>query len=194
MDANSQKGKSVMTFLKTPVDPLMTGVMMPLYRVILKILGFTACVVCAVALSRFLFEAAMVRGSSMQPTLCDGECYLAARQFSEKSVKTGSIVCIQITDGVYASDKRFVKRVVGIPGDFVEICSGILYVNGKESPYQFDYIVSAGIIGSGGLRLGRDEYFVMGDNRNNSTDSRIFGAVRFDEITNIVFTKFRIRY
>lgn len=185
---------SVMTFLKTPVDPSLTGATVPLYRVVLRILSFTACVICAVALSRFLFETAMIRGNSMLPTLNDGECYLTVRQFDEKSVKIGSIVCIQLTDGVYASDKRFVKRVVGVPGDFVEIRSGILYLNGKESPYQFDYIVNAGIIGSDGLRLGDDEYFVMGDNRNNSTDSRVFGAVKFNEITNIVFTKFKIRY
>ena len=79
----------------------------------------------------------------------------------------------------------YVKRVVGVPGDTVEFRDGRLYVNGimEENP-DFDKIADPGIADEP-VKVGQDEFFVLGDNRNNSEDSRSgnIGLVKRNQIT-----------
>lgn len=65
----------------------------------------------------------------------------------------------------------YIKRVVAVPGDTVQIIDGYLYVNGALVVDEFDKIANAGIA-EDKITLGEDEFFVLGDNRNNSEDSR----------------------
>ena len=76
------------------------------------------------------------------------------------------------------------KRVIGAPGDTVEIRDNAVYVNHKqiEEPYLNEPMKTRDCI----CKLKEDEWFVMGDNRNHSLDSRAFGAVRTEEIRNLV--------
>ena len=87
-------------------------------------------------------------------------------------------------------DTNFVKRVVGLPGDTIEIRDGYLYVNGDryEEPYVDDEYRSGRLNTFGPYTVPEGEYFVMGDHRNNSNDSRSQGAISRDMIIGHVRT------
>ena len=74
----------------------------------------------------------------------------------------------------YPDDEKqlFIKRIIGLPGEKVQIREGRLYINGKEQKRFKENILSAGLAAYE-IKLGEDEYFVLGDNYNNSEDSRV---------------------
>ena len=123
----------------------------------------------------FLYQPVKVEGTSMAPLLSDQE-----RIFINKFVYR--FEPIQRRDVVvfwYPLDhsKSFIKRVIGLPGESVEIRQGIVYVNGHaiDEPYvpaQYEDMSDFGPI-----RVPKDNYFVMGDHRISSNDSRVFGPV-----------------
>ena len=87
-------------------------------------------------------------------------------------------------------DTNFVKRVVGLPGDTIEIRGGYLYINGDryEEPYISDEYRSGRLNTFGPYTVPAGEYFVMGDHRNNSNDSRSQGTISRDMIIGHVRT------
>lgn len=161
----------------------------PLYKIVLRWVGMIAFVIGLSVCVRFFFQEAIISGNSMNPTFYDGERYMTIRQFGETSVDYGTIVCFSSED---TNGQTYIKRVVGLPGDTVVVHDGVLYVNNIETDYSYDTILSGGIIDEAYCVLEENEYFVMGDNRNHSMDSRDFGPVAFDEITNIVITWFKL--
>ena len=130
-------------------------------------------------LNHFVFNLSTVQGYSMEPTLEEKEWLFINRVvylFGEP--ERGDIVILRDPKRDLGRNQYLVKRVIGVPGDTVEIRGGKLYINGEwfEEPY-IDTPIEDGDMAP--VTIGEDEYFVMGDNRHwrSSLDSREFGPV-----------------
>ena len=137
----------------------------------------------ALLINSFVFFFARVEGSSMLGTLKDGEVLFVWRAgYVFGQPQRGDIVIChypKTKDGGYLDQKNtcYVKRVIGLPGDTVSIRQGTVYINGealKESYLETERIDSQSMEA---VVLEEGEYFLMGDNRSDSTDSRRMGAV-----------------
>lgn len=133
-----------------------------------------------------------VTGDSMAPTANDGDKFLAIKKPLYKGVKRGDIVGARSE----ALGIDMIKRVVGLPGEHIEVTKkeGLL-INGKrldetylDDKYRKDF---SWIAKDNGWTLADDEVFLMGDNRDISTDSRSFGPLKIDEINNKIVLKLK---
>ena len=128
----------------------------------------------------FLYQPVKVEGTSMAPLLSDQErIFINKFVYRFEPIDRGDVVVFW-----YPLDrsKSFIKRVIGLPGDTIEIRSGHLYLDGKEM--QEPYVPANYLDGSSyaARKIPPDEYFVMGDHRDSSNDSRMFGTVPRDYI------------
>jgi len=115
---------------------------------------------------------------SMEPTLYEGQYLLISKQTHKIwPLKRGDIVVFRFPRN---PTKNYIKRLIGLPGEKVELRSGQLYINGELMPEPWLVKPMRGY--SGQWQLGEDEHFVMGDNRNNSSDSRAWGTVSSQHI------------
>jgi signal peptidase I len=152
---------------------------------------------------RASFQNYRVHGHSMDPTLQDGEFLLVNRlEYSRIDIdKLGRFIPFLDTSGdqkrnvFHGPDRgdiviledprdpsgdRLVKRVIGLPGEKLEIVNGVVYINGHKLDEPYIKQVPTG--NTPPIVLPADEYFVMGDNRNNSDDSRFLGLIPRDLI------------
>ena len=122
-------------------------------------------------LIHYVGEQTTVQGNSMYPLLSDRDQIIIDKvsyHFSDPKRFDIVVFPFQYQEGTY-----YIKRVIGLPGETVRIMDQNIYINGTllDDPYGYEPIVSAGLA-SETITLGQDEYFVLGDNRNNSSDSR----------------------
>ena len=133
------------------------------------IMVFVVAAALAFVVRTFIFEPVRVDGASMMDTLVDGE-YMIATKFDYllgDPERFDIVICNypNTNDGMYR-----VKRVIGMPGDIIQLLSGQLYINGEHVEQDFDmHSITANY---GPYTVPQDHYFVLGDNRNNSKDSR----------------------
>lgn len=131
----------------------------------------------------FVVTPVRINGTSMNPTLHDGDIMILNKiAYKSSDIKRFDIVVIYLNDKL--NNEKLIKRVIGLPGDSIEYKNNKLYVNGKYVKEDFDHtntedfdlsLISA-------TTVPRDSYFVVGDNREVSADSRVIGFVSKDEI------------
>lgn len=145
----------------------------PFWKDLLEMLIYFAAVfILAVLIVTFVGQRTVVDGSSMSPTLSDKDNLIVDKisyRFSDP--KRFDVVVFPYQ---HAKRTYYIKRIIGLPGEEVYIDpEGTIYINGEilEEDYGAEPIMNAGRADTP-ILLGPDEYFVMGDNRNNSSDSR----------------------
>ncbi len=144
--------------------------------------GVLVTVFIAYVLSYFVGMTTNVIGVSMEPNLYNGQTIFVDRfSYVLSSPQKGDVIVFLPNGNVNAH--YYVKRVIAVPGDTVQIIEGRLYVNGKLQEDEFDKMADAGIA-ENAVFLKKDEYFVLGDNRNSSEDSRSanIGPVKREDI------------
>ena len=141
----------------------------------------TVAVVAAVR--QWCFEPVRVKGASMRSTLSDGEVLLVTKgDYLFSAPQRGEVVIChypgRYIDKWKLFPQYFVKRIAAIPGDTVEFRDGILFVNGEAVNESYvDPEHNRRSITTEPHLLGEDEYYVLGDNRDNSNDSRRIGPI-----------------
>lgn len=121
-------------------------------------------------LNRYVLLKAEIPSSSMENTMMVGDRVMGFRLaylFSEP--KRGDIVMFDFPDN---ESLLYVKRVIGLPGDTVEIVDGKVYINGSTTPLKEDYLKEVPTGSYGPYEVPEGHYFMLGDNRNVSADSR----------------------
>ncbi|MEY8742005.1 signal peptidase I [Bacillales bacterium AN1005] len=135
-----------------------------------KLLVFIVACTCLFVIRSYFFSLGKVDGESMYPTLTDHD-YVLLNKISYKIEKLERFDIIMFT---LPDNSVLIKRVIGLPGEELEYKKNNLYINGsivkesflKEGSYEFEP-----------MNIPEGEVFVMGDNRDYSTDSRVFGTV-----------------
>jgi signal peptidase I len=139
----------------------------------------------------FVAEAFYIPSESMQPTLMVGDrLYVEKLSYQFGDIQHGDIIVFTPPPSakVPADEDHLIKRVIALPGDTVKVESGIVYVNDKalDEPYEaerptMDYKP---------FTVPPDQVFVMGDNRNNSYDSRFWGTVPRENVIGKAFVRY----
>lgn len=151
---------------------------------ILQVIVFAAALFLFIYL--LILQPHKIKGNSMFPSFLNGEFLLTDKvSYRVGDPKRGDVVVFQAPP---RESDEYIKRIIGLPGETVAIRGGHVYINGKllSEPY-----LDSGVYTSGGLFLNENQeyvvpenqYFVMGDNRPGSSDSRSWGPVIFKKIT-----------
>jgi signal peptidase I len=131
----------------------------------------------ALLIKTFLFQAFYIPSESMSPTLEKNDRVIVNKlSYRLHDVNRGDVIVFKAPEGVDPTVKDLVKRVIGLPGETIEQQGGKIYVDGKrlKEPYLTESAIAEPGPGFARIKIPKDSYWVMGDNRSNSKDSRLF--------------------
>lgn len=180
-------------------DKLVESVSKPSFkkRVLLEIFEFFKIFFIVLSIwwicNLYFFEVNMVLGRSMYPTLHEQDRIIVNKiGLHFRNLERGDIITLDGAniDNQYL-DKFLIKRIVGIPGDHIQIKEGQVYLNGQL--LKEDYLEGLAFTMEGyynDVILGENEYYVLGDNRSHSADSRVFGIVNRKAIKGYLIFRF----
>lgn len=153
-------------------------------KFIKELIPYVIIIVTVVLIRTFIVTPVQVDGISMYPTLKDNEILLLKKY--DKDYKRFDIVVLK-----YKNDK-LIKRIIGLPGESIKYVDDKLYVNDKLVEENFskntetdDFDISY-LLNEEETKIPDNMYFVVGDNRDNSTDSRIIGLINKEDIEGTV--------
>lgn len=152
-----------------------------------ELLPYIIIIIVVVLIRTYIATPIKVNGTSMNDTLNHKDTMILNKiGLKLNELKRFDIVVIE------TGDTYLIKRIIGLPGEKIEYKEGILYINGKKvkDPYYKDNNTNDFDI----VNIPKNNYFVMGDNRNNSIDSRIIGVINKKDIigtTKLVIFPFR---
>jgi signal peptidase I len=136
-------------------------------------------VVFAIVIRLFIAEPRYIPSDSMEPTLQVGDRLVVEKvSYRLHSPQTGDIIVFEPPQQFqeqfgFLPDKAFIKRVIGTPGDWIQVQNGRVYLN--DQPLPEPYIAEPPAYQMNPVRVPAEQLFVMGDNRNNSNDSHVWG-------------------
>lgn len=162
-----------------------------LHRAVYWIADVAAVMVLAIFVVLFLCDRVTVTGQSMEPTLAASDVVLVNRvTYHFEEPQRFDVIVFEKENK--SAMKKYVKRVIGLPGETVQIIDEVVYIDGMplEGDAGLEHVTLAGLA-SAEIVLGADEYFVLGDNRESSEDSRFsnIGNVKRSEIQGSVWLR-----
>lgn len=145
----------------------------PVWKVVLDYVIYLAVVVvCCLLFIRFVAVRSVVDGDSMNPTVLDRDNLIVEKvSYYFRAPDRFDVIVFELKDqpGVH-----YIKRIIGLPGDTVQVIDGYVYINGEklDSDVYGKEVMKEAYTAAKPVVLGTDQYFVLGDNRNHSKDSR----------------------
>lgn len=149
-------------------------------KLIKELIPYVVILVIVVLFRTYIATPVIVRGDSMLPNLKDKEMLILSKiTYRLSSIKRFDVVVLDESK-IDSSDKLIIKRIIGLPGDYIEYKDDILYINGKEVKENYDRDVTddfklENICACS--KISKDKYLVLGDNRSISKDSRYIGLI-----------------
>ena len=139
-----------------------------------ELIPYVVILLVVIVIKTFIFTPVIVNGKSMMNTLHDNDIMILNKiGMKLENPKRFDIVVIQ-TD-----HSKIIKRVIALPGETIEYRDNKLYINGKELKDSYGSDITYDI---DKITLGKDEYYVLGDNRTDSVDSRILGPINKQDV------------
>ena len=154
------------------------------------VVTLAGALVVALLVQAFLFQPFFIPSASMEPTLHIHDRVLVNKlSYRLHEVHRGDIVVFERSNDDPGTIRDLIKRVVAVEGDTIESRGDTLYVNDQpvDEPYRRSSSLGTQV---SRMTLAEDQVFVMGDNRTDSTDSRVFGPIAEDRIVGRAFVKF----